>query len=750
MGMVKYFFVSLFFVLIATSFAQNFDVLKKVEEKSVKSYPIDGTYLLEAQDKEASEYFRNNPDALTSSKLNKVQDLGFTVGTQKSFYAYDFNSSSFYSTNFTCKAVGNYCYVFVEDSLWNVRVNQAAVDSVQKAFDLSTPADPNKGIYQMDVDAFGNPPNVDGDQRIVILILNIRDGYTGSGGYIAGYFSSRNESLVLTNSNKGEFYYVDANPLNLESAYGIQTGMSTTAHEFQHMINFNYHASNTQLTFINESCSMLAELYCGYPSFSQSLYENETNYYLFGWRTTDDPLVLNDYSRAEKFALYLWDQFGIGIFKDIVQTSAYNGIPLYNYSLQQVGSSLTFTDVFVNWLVANTLNDTTVNRSYGYSYPNITKAKVNNYYNPNASGSNVLNMLAADYISFVNGSNLNITFTANSSVVVKAIKLGSGSPEVVDVPNNTPFSVPDFGTTYSAVTFVIINTSENSNQSYSFNSTGTVTNPVQELKWDTTEPTGYYVWTTGDTVAVQFDAYPGAKLDSIRVALRRAGSIAGGVWEYTGVSRPTPLGKELAVPINASITTTTTVPYPVPYQNWTSVDLSSYSISTDKDFVVGFVIGAVPNTPGVMVTDYTPSAGAYHSYTYLQSADGVSSPNWYYIGANDTVSIYLIRAYVSIVTAVGSETVELLPKGFSLEQNYPNPFNPSTNITYKLSDREFVTLKVYDLLGNEVSTLVNEEKPAGSYNVQFSMDKLKLSSGTYFYRLQAGNFIETKKMILLK
>ena len=310
--------------------------------------------------------------------------------------------------------------------------------------------------------------------------------------------------------------------------------------------------------------------------------------------------------------------------------------------------------------------------------------------------------------------------------------------------------MPDFGTTFTKITFAIINTNENTTQPYSFTSTGTVTNTAQELKWDTTEPTGYFIWTTGDTVAVQFPAYPGGKLDSLRVALRRAGSITGGIWEYTGVSRPTPLGTKLAYPIFASISTETPVPYPVPYKNWATVDLSSLSISTDKDFVAAFIIGKTPNAPGIMVSDYTPSSGAYHSYTYLQAADGVSTPNWYYIGGNDTVSIYLVRAYVSLVTAVGSETVELLPKGFSLSQNYPNPFNPSTNITYNLADREFVTLKVYDLLGNEVAILVNEEKPAGSYNVPFSMDKLKLSSGTYFYRLQAGNFIETKKMILLK
>ena len=87
---------------------------------------------------------------------------------------------------------------------------------------------------------------------------------------------------------------------------------------------------------------------------------------------------------------------------------------------------------------------------------------------------------------------------------------------------------------------------------------------------------------------------------------------------------------------------------------------------------------------------------------------------------------------------------------YSLSQNYPNPFNPSTRIQYAISSTQFVTLKVYDLLGREVATLVNEEKPAGSYNVEFRMQNLELSSGIYFYKLQAGSFVETKKMILIK
>ncbi|GIK59923.1 MAG: hypothetical protein JETCAE03_15050 [Ignavibacteriaceae bacterium] len=93
---------------------------------------------------------------------------------------------------------------------------------------------------------------------------------------------------------------------------------------------------------------------------------------------------------------------------------------------------------------------------------------------------------------------------------------------------------------------------------------------------------------------------------------------------------------------------------------------------------------------------------------------------------------------------------------FSLSPNYPNPFNPSTLISYRLPVIGFVTLKVYDVLGREVATLVNEEKPAGEYEIEF--DGSNLPSGVYLYRLTAGDpstssgqkFSETKKLVLLK
>jgi photosystem II stability/assembly factor-like uncharacterized protein len=101
------------------------------------------------------------------------------------------------------------------------------------------------------------------------------------------------------------------------------------------------------------------------------------------------------------------------------------------------------------------------------------------------------------------------------------------------------------------------------------------------------------------------------------------------------------------------------------------------------------------------------------------------------------------------VSNIGEEKFEYsLPISHLLKQNYPNPFNPSTKIKYEVSEISFIIIKVYDVLGNEIGTLVREEKPAGTYEVEF--DGTSLPSGVYLYQLRAGNYSETKKMVLLR
>jgi hypothetical protein len=128
---------------------------------------------------------------------------------------------------------------------------------------------------------------------------------------------------------------------------------------------------------------------------------------------------------------------------------------------------------------------------------------------------------------------------------------------------------------------------------------------------------------------------------------------------------------------------------------------------------------------------------------------------------NDTVKVFVAGGYLA--SALGTPNLDYFgcgptltgivwnqtnPETYKLSQNYPNPFNPVTKINYALPKSGFVTLKVYDILGKEVATLVNEVKNVGAYSIDFN--GVSLSSGVYFYRLTVGDFSSVKKMTLLK
>jgi hypothetical protein len=120
-------------------------------------------------------------------------------------------------------------------------------------------------------------------------------------------------------------------------------------------------------------------------------------------------------------------------------------------------------------------------------------------------------------------------------------------------------------------------------------------------------------------------------------------------------------------------------------------------------------------------------------------------------GAYDTTAFALLHGiadYLGQVPTLVSNTPSLEVKHLTLHQNYPNPFNPTTTIEFSLSDASHVTLKVFDILGEEIATLVNKEQDSGSYQVQF--DGTSLASGVYLYRLQAADFVDTKKLLLLR
>ena len=173
-------------------------------------------------------------------------------------------------------------------------------------------------------------------------------------------------------------------------------------------------------------------------------------------------------------------------------------------------------------------------------------------------------------------------------------------------------------------------------------------------------------------------------------------------------------------------------------------------------------------------TGTTSRFGHTFNFRSYYSICGLFYPDFYYIKglglyryawyADFVESLSHLRGCIINGIVYGDTTVVSVddeaqqPITFALSQNYPNPFNPTTTIRYTIADFGFTSLKVYDVLGNEIATLVNEEKPAGSYEVQFSAkggsasggDAYNLPSGIYFYRLTAGSYSATKKMLLLK
>jgi photosystem II stability/assembly factor-like uncharacterized protein len=147
----------------------------------------------------------------------------------------------------------------------------------------------------------------------------------------------------------------------------------------------------------------------------------------------------------------------------------------------------------------------------------------------------------------------------------------------------------------------------------------------------------------------------------------------------------------------------------------------------------------------------SPDTGIYYYASRFQIDEGSfyygGYPNGFWNGITN------ISGVLTVTPIVNLDENNLPILNYALDQNYPNPFNPSTTISFEIPEIGFVTLKIYDVLGNEIATIVNEEKQAGKYEIKFFLDQNyspDITSGIYFYQLKTRSFIQTKKMILIK
>lgn len=169
-----------------------------------------------------------------------------------------------------------------------------------------------------------------------------------------------------------------------------------------------------------------------------------------------------------------------------------------------------------------------------------------------------------------------------------------------------------------------------------------------------------------------------------------------------------------------------------------------------KDTIGSYVTGEMISFTLTFNNDGTLSAQGDNFSGTLTPTTVVQNAKWI-IASKDSKQnqgFYLKSIDGLQITSTEYEVVKSKIVNYSLAQNYPNPFNPITKIVYHLPKSSLVQFKVYDLLGREIATLVNEQKPAGSYEVNF--DASDLPSGVYIYNIKAGDYMDSKKMILLK
>jgi len=248
---------------------------------------------------------------------------------------------------------------------------------------------------------------------------------------------------------------------------------------------------------------------------------------------------------------------------------------------------------------------------------------------------------------------------------------------------------------------------------------------------------------TAGAVALLLQKFPGASPLQIYNAIQDSaftdsftGIVPNNTWGY-GKLDINAASSESELPVELTSFSATTIGSLIKLSWSTSTEVNNYGFEIERK--VGSPQSAIYNYEKIGFLNGNGNSNSPKSYSYQDNSISAGKYS------------YRLKQIDNDGQFEYSEVIEIdlgLPTEYELTQNYPNPFNPSTKISWQSPVSSHQTLKVYDVLGNEVATLVNEEKPVGSYEVNFNANGL--SSGIYFYKLQSGSFVETKKMILLK
>ena len=266
---------------------------------------------------------------------------------------------------FVLKASSNLAAIWVDSEQLNLNhVTDADIAALEGALLNETPdasVDPGQGIVAINNTYFGAPPDVDGDGQLDILLYDIEEGVDDSNSFIAGFVTTDDLS-TFGGGNMKDILYLDTDP-GIRSR-PITSVLATAAHEYQHLIHFNYDRFET--TFTNEGLSEWAEVLNGYPARSMTFLRDPSTYNvrLFGWETGDN--ILDDYRRAGLFTGYMAERAPAEAVASLTRNSSRSRAG-YEEMLTEQG--LDFQAVLMDYHTANLLNSDDLDPAFAYSNP---------------------------------------------------------------------------------------------------------------------------------------------------------------------------------------------------------------------------------------------------------------------------------------------------------------------------------------------------------------------------------------------
>jgi len=665
------------------------------------------------------------------------------IGTVRKFFTREdvLEQSGFVSIDAMLVALSNLVEVWVDTTQWNVNVVQNDIDKLVNSFENETPPasiDPNQGILALEIKYMGSPPDVDGNGKVIILILDINDSYdaVSNPSFVAGYFDQADQLETnhrQASGNYADILYIDSNPGKL----GSSLILSTAAHELQHLINFNYDSNEDP--WLNEGLSEYATLLTGYSGRGFGRFLSQTNRGLLTWNN-----FIQDYSRVGLWTTYTAMRLGLDAIRMLVQdnntgkSSAENVITTFL-------PGKAFSDYIYEWTIANLIDDVSIGGGeFGYpdiDIPNVT-AKNRYFTLPVPNVGETVHSYASVYHEFSGGEELgiftNLAIPASMRASVVSIKSTPVINEIlVNAAGEGEIEITGFGTDFTR-SFLVISylSDELDSANYFYSVSGFGGFETVELSHDDGE-LNFFVNSGNSSVAALFsDINSTVSLLSARIFMGLDEPISIQIRE-DDVNAATLFEKTNVIPALNGWTEV----------NFNSIDLSvSLSVSGPTAVVISadsLIIGYDSNTDGSGKAFREDSSGFILPLSNFQTTDNqILDGNW------------LIRLIVKQDIEVDtSRFFQTAIRGDDwLEFNYSKG---AVTIPYTVSKEANVKFYLYDILGRTVRTWNDiGVKAPGKEHQEFWNGKnnsgLVQSSGLYFLRLDLEGETAVKKMKFIK